>query len=91
MCPSSGLLRGVLDFGSQFTIVRRAPALTLYKRVFLSLSPHTCTCALCSPRSLCCCPRTSVYLLEEEHNHPIVRFAYLCHMIGEEHVFFPFL
>jgi len=28
------------------TIVRRAPALTLYERMFLSLSPHTCT--LCS-------------------------------------------
>ena len=25
------------------TIIRRAPALRLYERVFLSLSPHTCT------------------------------------------------
>ena len=43
------------------------------------------------PRSLCGWPRTSLHLLEEGHNHPIVRFAYLCHMIGEELVFFPFL
>ena len=42
-------------------------------------------------RSLCGWPRTSLYLLEEGHNHPIVRFAYLCHMIGEELVFSPFL
>jgi len=26
----------------------------------------------------------SLHLLEEGHNHPIVRFAYLCHMIGED-------
>jgi len=32
-------------------------------------------------------PRTSLHLLEEGHNHPIVRFAYLCHVIGEELVF----
>ena len=32
------------------TIVRRAPALTLYRHVFLSLSPHTC--ALCPMFSL---------------------------------------
>jgi len=32
------------------TTVRRAPALTLYQRVFLSLSPHTCT--LCPMLSL---------------------------------------
>jgi len=31
-----------------------------------------------------------LYLLEEGHNHPIVRFEYLCHMIGEELIFFPF-
>jgi len=29
--------------------------------------------------------------LEEGHIHLIVRFAYLCHMIGEELVFFSFL
>jgi len=43
------------------------------------------------PRSLCGWPRTSLHLLEEGHNHPIVRFTYLCHMIGEELVFFFFL
>ena len=45
------------------------------------------------PRSLCGWPRTSLHLplLEEGHNYAIVRFAYLCHMIGEELVFFPFL
>ena len=32
-----------LVYHPESTIVRRAPALTLYKRVFLSLSPHTCT------------------------------------------------
>ena len=36
-------------------------------------------------------PHISLHLLEEGHNHPIVRFAYLCHMIGEELVFFSFL
>ena len=43
------------------------------------------------PRSLCSWPRPSLHLLEDGHNHPIVRFAYLCHMIGEELVFFSFL
>jgi len=43
------------------------------------------------PRSLSSWPRTSLHLLEEGHNYPIVRFAYLCHMIGEELVFFSFL
>jgi len=37
------------------------------------------------PRSLCSWPCTSLHLLKEGHNHPIVRFAYLCHMIGEEY------
>ena len=31
-----------------------------------------------------------VTMLEEGHNRSIVRFAYLCHMIGEELAFFPF-
>jgi len=43
------------------------------------------------PRSLCCWPRTSLHFLEKRHNHLIVHFAYLCHMLGEELVFFPFL
>ena len=33
----------------------------------------------------------SLHLLEEGHNHPIVRFAYLRHVIIEEIVFIPFL
>ena len=43
------------------------------------------------PRFLCGWPRTCLHLLEEGHNHPIVRFAYPCHMIGEELVFLFFL
>ena len=54
MCPSSGLWGGSLDCDSQFTILS-APSfdgaqLSLYKRVFHSLSPHTCT--LCPMFSL---------------------------------------
>jgi len=41
------------------------------------------------PRSLSGWPHTSLHLLEEGNNHLIVRFAYLCHMIGEELFFFP--
>jgi len=40
------------------------------------------------PRSLCSWSHTSLRLLQEGHNHPIVRFSYLCHMIGKEIVFF---
>ena len=43
------------------------------------------------PRSFCGWPCTSLHLLEEGHNHPIVHFAYLCDMIGKELVFFSFL
>jgi len=43
------------------------------------------------PRSLCGWPRTSLHLLEEGHNHLIVRFAYLCHIIGKELVSFALL
>jgi len=32
-----------------------------------------------------------LHLLEEGHNHPIVRFAYLCHTTSEELVFFSFV
>jgi len=58
------------------TIVRRAPALELYKRVFLSLSPQTCTGIVpyVLPRSFCGWPRTSLHLLDEGHNHLIVVF-----------------
>ena len=41
--------------------------------------------------SRCGWPRTSLHLLEEGHNLPIVCFAYLCRMIGEELVFYSFL
>jgi len=47
MFPSSWLLRGLglwfPVYHPESTIVRRAPALTLCERVFLSPSPHTCT------------------------------------------------
>jgi len=36
-------------------------------------------------------PCKPLHLLEEGQNHPIVCFAYPCHMIGEEFVFFSFL
>ena len=39
------------------------------------------------PRSLHGWHRKSLHLLEEGQNHSIVRFTYLCHMIGEEFVF----
>jgi len=32
-----------------------------------------------------------LHLLEQEDNHPIVRFAYLCHMIGKDYGFVSFL
>jgi len=57
----------------------------------LFISSHVHIVPNVLPGSLCSWPRTSVHLLEEGHNHPILRFAYLCHMIGEELVFFSFL
>ena len=36
-------------------------------------------------------PGNSLHLLEKGQNQPIVRFAYLCHVIGEEFVFLSFL
>ena len=59
--------------------------------VHLSISSHVHSSPNVLPRSLCSWPRTSLHLLQEGHNHPIVRFAYLCNMIGEELVFFSFL
>jgi len=38
------------------------------------------------PQSLCGWPRTSWHLLGKRHNHPIVRLACLCRMIGDIHV-----
>jgi len=63
----------------------------LWAFVPLSISSHVHIVPDVLPRSLCGWPRTSVHLLEEGHNRPIVRFAYLCHMIGGELVFFSFL
>ena len=95
MCPSSGLCGGVLDFDSQFTILSppsMGPSFdALQACVRLSISSHVHTVPDVLPWSLCGWPRTSLHLLEEGDNHPIVRFAYLCHMIGEELVFFSFL
>ena len=63
---------------------------TLQACVPLSISSHVHTVPDVLPRSLCGRPCTSLHLLEEGHNHPIVRFAYQCHMIGEEFVFLSF-
>ena len=43
------------------------------------------------PRSLCGWLRKYLHLLGEGQNHPIVRSAYLCHMISKEFVFLSFL
>jgi len=43
------------------------------------------------PPSLCGWPCTSLHLLEEGNDHLIMRFAYLCHVVGEELVIFFFL
>ena len=99
MCPSSRLWGGVLDCDSQFTILSlpsddcsMGPSFdALQACVPLSISSHVHTVPDVLPRSFCGWPRTSLHLLEEGHNHPIVRFAYLCHMIGEELVSFSFL
>jgi len=40
---------------------------------------------------LCGWPRNSLYLLEEGHNHPIVRFTCLCDIVNEEFVLLSFL
>jgi len=63
----------------------------LWACVPLSISSHVHIVPDVLPRSLCGCPRTSLHVLEEGHNHPILRFAHLCHMIGEEFVFLSFL
>ena len=43
------------------------------------------------PRPLCDWLCKSLHLLKKGHNHSIVRFAYLCHLIDEEFVFLSFL
>jgi len=99
MCPYSGLWGGFLDCDSQFTILS-PPSFdgpqplgfdALPACVPVSISSYVHIVPNVLPRSLCSWPWTSLHLLEEGHNHPIVRFAYLCHMIGEELVFFSFL
>jgi len=99
MCPSSTLWGGVLDCDSQFPILS-SPSfdgpeiwrVTLWQGcVPLSVSSHVHIVPNVLSRSLCSWPCTSLHLLEEGHNHPIVRFAYLWHMIDEEFVFFSFL
>jgi len=97
MCPSSGLWGGGLGlwfpiYHPESTIVRRAPSFdALQACVPLSISSHVHIVPNVLPRSLCGWPCTSLHLLKEGKNHPIVRFAYLCNMIGEELVFFSFL
>jgi len=96
MCPSSGLWGGVLDCDSQFTILIHHRSMgpsfdALQACVPHSISSHVHIVPKVLPRSLCSWPCTSLHLLKEGHNHPIVRFAYLCHMIGEELVFCSFL
>jgi len=79
-------LRGESSTGPSFDALQAC--------VPLSISSHVHIVPNVLPRSLCSWPRTSLHLLdsvEEGHNHPIVRFAYLCHMIGEELVFFSFM
>ena len=88
MYPSSGLWGRVLDCDSQFTVLSPpsfdGPSFdALWACVPLSISSHVHIVPDVLPRSLCGWPRTSLHLLEEGHNHPIVRFAYLCHVIGE--------
>ena len=96
MCPSFGLWGGVLNCDSQFTILS-PPSFddssfdALQACVPVSISSHVHIVPNVLPRSLFSWPRTSLHLLEEGQNHPIMRFAYLCHMIGEELVVFPFL
>jgi len=86
MCPTSGLLGGGL--GLWFPVYHSESTIA---RVPLSISSHVHIVPNVLPQSLCGWPRTSLHLLEEGHNHLIVRFAYLCHMIGEELVFLTFL
>ena len=82
MCPSSGLWGGVLDCDSQFTILS-PPSSTgpsfdaLQACVPLSISSHVHIVSNVLSRSLCSWPCTSLHLLEEGHNHLVVRFACL--------------
>ena len=98
MCLCSGLW-GVLDCDSHFTILSPLSfdEPHLWCSVSVCSSVHPLKRAHCAqyflPRSLCGWPGKSLHLLEEGQNHPIVRFAYLCHIVGrgEEFVFLSFL
>ena len=96
MCPSSGL------WGGSWIVIPSLPSWVhhcstgpsfgaLQACVPLSISSHVHIVPNVLLRSLCGWPHTSLHLLEEVHDHPIVCFAYLCHRIGEENVFFSFL
>ena len=96
MCPSSGL------WGGSWIVIPSLPSWVHYRLtgpsfdavqacVPLSVSSHVHIVPNVLPQSLCDWPCTSLHLLKERHNQPIVRFAYLCHMISEELVFFSFL
>ena len=91
MSPSSGLWGGSwIMIPSLLSWVHHrstSPSIdALQACVPLSISSHVHIVPNVLPRSLCGCPRISLHLLEEGHNHSIVRFAYLCHMISEEFV-----
>ena len=103
MYPSSGLWGG-LGLWFQFTIL--SPLLfdgpqfwhpmSVCSSLHLLTPCHTCTLCPTLVFSLdpfqCGWPSKSLpHLLEEGHNHPIVRFAYPCHKIGAEFVFLSFL
>jgi len=70
------------------SIVHSFDALWACAPVYISSLVHVVPNVL--PRSLCAWPRTCVHLLEEGHNHPIMRLVYLCHMISEEFVLLSF-
>jgi len=86
---------GVLDCESRFTILSppfdrphylTGPVISVCSSLYLLTRAHGALCSPSMPLWL------ALHLLEEEHNHPIVRFAFLCHMIGEElFLFFKFL
>jgi len=91
--PSSGLWGGVLDCDSQFTILSSLS----FDRPQLWRSVSVCSCLYLLTRAHCawCFLSITLWLAShllapaEGHNHSIVRFAYLCHVISEELV--PFM
>jgi len=96
MCPSSG------PSGGSWIVIPSLPSWVHHRMtgtsfdalqacVPLSISSHVHIVPNLLPRSLCGWPCTSLHLLKEGHNYPILRFTYLCHVIGEGLVFFSFL